>query len=140
MTEPSQNAMSGSNPINRTFQDPTAFGYNQMGTRSDTTESVSEAPGSLVEMPVDVGARRDIGDPAPSQRAQGGTAFDPSSQMTAQSRWGSRRDAEADEARKILGAEGPIVKGNASAVEDARQEVGFLEGRLGTVASQTRNA
>jgi len=125
--------------MNAAFQDSTAFQYGPNMTRSDNTESVSEAPGSLTERPVDAGVRYEVGDPAPSSRAPGGATFDPSSQMTAQSRWGSRRDADTEEAKRLPGAEGPVVKGNASAVEDARQEVGFLEGQLSTVAPQTRN-
>lgn len=141
MSEPSKNTMSGNNPMNSTFQDPTAFGYSDLGTRtrSDNTEAVSGTTGSLVERPVDAGARHEYANPAPSSLAQGGATFDPSSQMTAQSRWGSRREASSEEAKKLPGAEGPVVKGNASAVEDAKQDVGFMEGQLSTVATQTRN-
>ena len=78
--------------------------------------------------------------------------------MTAQARFGSRRDASVaePEATTVPGAEGPVgecrhqfgqrrieaydllVKGNKSAIADIKQEVGYLEGQLGSVAPQTR--
>lgn len=75
MSEPSKNTMSGNKPMNSTFQDPTAFGYSDLGTRtrSDNTEAVSGTTGSLVERPVDAGARHEYANPAPSSLAQGGT-------------------------------------------------------------------
>ncbi|KAF9820550.1 hypothetical protein IEO21_01253 [Rhodonia placenta] len=73
MSEPSKNTMSGNNPMYSTSQDPTAFGYSDLGTgtRSDNTEAVSGATGSLVERPVDAGARHEYADPAPNSLAQG---------------------------------------------------------------------
>ena len=76
--------------------------------------------------------------------------------MTAQARFGSRRDASLAEATTVPRAEGPVgecrhqfgqrrieaydllVKGNKSAIADIKQEVGYLEGQLGSVAPQTR--
>ncbi|KAI0940730.1 hypothetical protein AcV7_003033 [Taiwanofungus camphoratus] len=142
MSEPSRTAARGSAQTNAAFRDPAAYEYAPHGTRSDTSEAVSGARGSFAEVPVDVGIRRELGagEAARGPDVAGGATFDPSSQMTAQARWGSRRDADEAEARRLPVAEGPVVKGNASAVEDARQEAGFLEGQLGTVARQTRNA
>ncbi|KAH9832651.1 uncharacterized protein C8Q71DRAFT_910145 [Rhodofomes roseus] len=139
MTEPSQNTMSGSNPMNSTFKDPTAFQYSSGGTRSDQSESIGSGTKALLDTPVDLGRKEAVGDPKPSMVAQGGATYDPASQMTAQSRYGSRRDADLEESKTLPGAEGPVVKGNKSAVEDLKQEVGYVEGQLGSVATQTRN-
>ncbi|KAH9926991.1 uncharacterized protein B0H18DRAFT_954568 [Fomitopsis serialis] len=139
MSEPSQNSMSGLNPMNAAFQDPTTSQYSSGGTRSDLSESIGSGTNALLDTPVDMGRKMAVGDPKPSSDAQGGATYDPASQMTAQSRYGSRRDADLEEAKKLPGAEGPTVKGNKSAVEDIKQEVGYVEGQLGSVATQTRN-
>ncbi|TFY61505.1 hypothetical protein EVJ58_g4478 [Rhodofomes roseus] len=124
MTEPSQNTMSGSNPMNSTFKDPTAFQYSSGGTRSDQSESIGSGTKALLDTPVDLGRKEAVGDPKPSMVAQGDDRT-----IT----------IRVEESKTLPGAEGPVVKGNKSAVEDLKQEVGYVEGQLGSVATQTRN-
>ncbi|KZT69298.1 hypothetical protein DAEQUDRAFT_811513 [Daedalea quercina L-15889] len=139
MSEPSQNTMSGSNPMNATFQDATAFQHPSGSTHSDLSESIGSGTQAMLDRPVDMGNEFAVGDPKSSSASPGGATYDPASQMTAQARYGSRRDADLEEAKTLPEVERPVVKGNHSAVEDARQQVGYIEGQLGTVATQTRN-
>ncbi|EMD38968.1 hypothetical protein CERSUDRAFT_93008 [Gelatoporia subvermispora B] len=131
----------GANSMNIAFADSTGFGINpETGTRSDFTESASLASGGLVEMPQDVGYKREAADPAPSRRAEGGATYDPSSQMTAQARHGARQEAETEHAKTLPRQEHPGEIGvSRAAVEDFKDEVGSLEGRLGSTVPQTRD-
>ena len=68
--------MSGSNPMNATFQDSTAFQYPPGGTRSDTSESIGSGTQAMLDRPVDTGRKFAVGDPKPSSTAQGGASID----------------------------------------------------------------
>ncbi|OCH87535.1 hypothetical protein OBBRIDRAFT_153201 [Obba rivulosa] len=127
----------GASGMNTAFADPTAFSMNpEIGTRSDFTESASLATGDLVEMPQDVGVKRETGETGPARRAEGGATYDPSSQMTSQARQGVHNEAEVEQAKTLPRVDHPVSR---PAIEDYKDEVGSVGSRIESAVPQTRN-
>ena len=76
MSEPSQNVMSSSKPMNATFQDTSAFQYPPGGTRRATSQYIGPGTRAMLDQPVNMGKGFAAGDPKPSFAAQGGTFID----------------------------------------------------------------
>ncbi|EIN05596.1 hypothetical protein PUNSTDRAFT_137701 [Punctularia strigosozonata HHB-11173 SS5] len=111
----------------------------------DTSETTTGASGALQEAPIDVSS---IGDKARNwsnemrERApEEGASFDPSSQAN-ESRQGIGRDAHSQDQYPVSDTAKRATEAGISrtaALDDLKDEVGYVSGQVSTVGSQGRS-